>query len=38
MRLRSSLVLARMLLRFFIRRVTRMGVLRSTAVKVAHRT
>ena len=34
MRLRSSLVLARMLLRFFIRRVTRMGVLRSTAVKV----
>ncbi|GAA6526237.1 hypothetical protein [Intrasporangium sp. DVR] len=33
MRLRSSLVLARMLLRFFIRRVSRMGVLGSTAVK-----
>ncbi|MDV3221351.1 hypothetical protein [Intrasporangium sp.] len=34
MRLRSSLVLAQMLLRFFVRRVSRMGVLRSTAVKV----
>ncbi len=34
MRLRSSLVLARMLLRFFLRRVSRMGVLRSTPVKV----
>ena len=34
MRLRSSLVLARMLLRFFLRRVSRMGVLRSAPVKV----